>query len=142
MSNTANINYGNFPQQGPLLGNRVLVVFHNDTDNAVQGVCVRNDADEAGNTIIQINDGHYVLASECQHISIVASSISPERDRRNRRFIAYDIFGNTQTRQRLLLPGATPEQRAQYVKATSRAMLISAMAALLFVGFTVLWPHR
>ncbi|MGL4750816.1 MAG: hypothetical protein ACRCXB_00115 [Aeromonadaceae bacterium] len=83
-------------------------------------------------------NGAEVLASECQHISIVENSISPERDRRNRRFIVYDVFGLVETRRLLLLPDATPEQRALYAKVALRSYGVSALAALLFVGVIVL----
>ena len=111
MGVVANITHDSFPQQESLLGKRVGVVFHDDTDHVVPGVCVRDDADEPGKTIFQLDDGRYVLASECQHISIVENSISPERDRRNRKFIVYDVLGLVETRRLLLLPDATPEQR-------------------------------
>ncbi|HAT2580690.1 TPA: hypothetical protein I8273_004749 [Aeromonas hydrophila] len=67
MGVVANIKHDSFPQQGSLLGKRVLVAFHHDTDHVVQGVCGRDDAVEPGKTIIQLDDGRYVLASECQY---------------------------------------------------------------------------
>lgn len=138
MGIVTNIKHDSFPQQGRILRKRVLVAFHHDTDRVVQGVCVRDDAGEPGKTIIQLDDGRHVLATECQHISIVENSISPERDRRNRQFIVCDVFGSVATRRRLLLPDATPEQRALYVKVSLRAIGVSALAALLFVGLIAL----
>ncbi|ABO92452.1 hypothetical protein KAM338_37840 [Aeromonas caviae] len=141
MGVVTNIKHDSFPQQGGHLGKRVLVMFHHDTDHVVQGVCVRDDAGEPGKTIIQLDDGCHVLVTERQHISIVENSISPERDRRNRQFIVCDVFGRVATRRRLLFPDATPEQRALYVKVSLRAIGVSALAALLFVGLIVLRSH-
>ena len=67
MGVVANIKHDSFPPQGSHLGKRVNVVLHYDTDHIVQGVCVRDDADEPGTTIFQLDDGRYVLATECQY---------------------------------------------------------------------------
>lgn len=67
MGVVANIKHDSFPQQGSYLGKRVNVCFHYDTENVVQGVCVRDDEGEPGKTIFQLDDGRYVLATECQY---------------------------------------------------------------------------
>lgn len=67
MGVVANIKHDSFPQQGSLLGKRVVVAFHYDTAHVVPGVCVRDDADESGKTIFQLDDGRFVLATECQY---------------------------------------------------------------------------
>ena len=138
MGVVTNIKHDSFPQQGGHLGKRVLVMFHHDTDHVVQGVCVRDDAGEPGKTIIHLDDGRYVLATECQYSPVAENSISPERDRRNQQFIVHDSFGDVATRERLLRPDATPRQRAWYVKVTLRAWGISALVVLLFIGWAVL----
>lgn len=63
----ANIKHNSFPPQGSYLGKRVDVVFHYDTARVIQGVCVRDDAGEPGRTIFRLDDGRYVLATECQY---------------------------------------------------------------------------
>jgi hypothetical protein len=67
MGEVANIKHDSFPLQGSLLGKRVMVGFHYDTEHAVQGICVRDDAEQPGKTIFQLDDGPYILASECQY---------------------------------------------------------------------------
>ena len=67
MGVSANIKHDSFPPQGSLLGKRVMVMFHHDNEHVVQGVCVRDDAVEPAKTIFQLDDGRYVLATECQY---------------------------------------------------------------------------
>ncbi|BCK65854.1 hypothetical protein KAM448_36630 [Aeromonas caviae] len=73
---------------------------------------------------------------------IEGSPITPERDRRNRQLIAGDAFGNTATREALLRPDATPQQRAQYVKAMIRQWGISILVVTLALGWAVLHSAR
>ena len=70
------------------------------------------------------------------------SPITPERDRRNRQLIAGDAFGTTATREALLRPDATPQQRAQYVKAMVRQWGISILVVTLALGWAVLHSAR
>lgn len=70
------------------------------------------------------------------------SPITPERDRRNQLLIFHDEFGNRATRQALLRPGATPQQRAQYVKGLKRRWGILILVVLLAIGWTVLPSAR
>jgi len=67
MGNVQNITGGTFPTQGPWLGVRTKVCFHYDTSRTVMGTIVRDDNEEPWQTIIQLDDGRYVLGSECQH---------------------------------------------------------------------------
>jgi hypothetical protein len=64
----ANISMSKFPRQGKWLGKWCNVCFHYDTQNVIRGQCVRDDAENPpGLTIFRLDDGRYVLATECQH---------------------------------------------------------------------------
>jgi hypothetical protein len=63
----ANINYDEFPKQGSYLGRRVEVCFHYDANKRIGGVIVRDDAEDPHRTIIRLDDGRYVLTTECQY---------------------------------------------------------------------------
>lgn len=67
MGIAANITATAFPEQGPCLGRRVSVCFHYDTTQQVQGTIVRDDMQEPGRTIIRLDDGRYVLSTECHY---------------------------------------------------------------------------
>jgi hypothetical protein len=60
------ITTADFPTQGPHLGERVLVCFHYDTSQSTKGTMVRNDYAAPWVDIIQLDDGRFVLATECQ----------------------------------------------------------------------------
>jgi hypothetical protein len=62
-----NITATTFPARGRHLGLRVQVCFHNDTDQMVSGVIVRDDNESPFRTIIALDDGRFVLATECQY---------------------------------------------------------------------------
>lgn len=61
------ISHQNFPKQGSFLGKRVRVCFHYCTEHEVAGVCVRDDIEDPGRMIFKLDDGRYVLSSECQY---------------------------------------------------------------------------
>ena len=48
-------------------GRRVYVCFHFDTAHKLPGVVVREDIAPPFVTIIRLDDGRHVLASECQY---------------------------------------------------------------------------
>ena len=56
-----------FPRQGDWLGHRTEVCFHYDTQQTFKGRYVRDDREKPNLTIIALDDGRYVLATECQH---------------------------------------------------------------------------
>ena len=64
-----NIRHNAFPKQGGYLGKRVTVMFNYDKVNTVEGTVVRDDVgEESGNIeIIRLDDGRYVLTTECQY---------------------------------------------------------------------------
>lgn len=61
------ISFKSFPKQGPWLGKRTQVCFKYDTSHLTGGVFVRDDAEHPGVSIIHLDDGRYVLTTECQH---------------------------------------------------------------------------
>jgi hypothetical protein len=63
------IDYVSFPPQGGWLGKRTEVCFKYDTTLRVLGTVVRDDRAEPHVCIIKLDDGRYVLATECQHTS-------------------------------------------------------------------------
>ena len=56
-----------FPKQGAFLGKKVCVCFNYDPEIQFPGVVVRDDAEEPGRMIIRLDDGRYVLSTECQY---------------------------------------------------------------------------
>lgn len=62
-----NISHTRFPKQGPHLGRTVFVCFNYDTSQQIRGTVVRDDYEEPWRTIIQLDDGRFVLATECQY---------------------------------------------------------------------------
>jgi hypothetical protein len=66
MGNVANISAEHFPRQYEHVGKRTQVCFHYDTTRVLDGTVVRDDAEEPWITIIRLDDGRHVLASECQ----------------------------------------------------------------------------
>lgn len=67
MGSVDNITHDTFPKQGSWLGNKVKVCFHYDTNHRIGGVIVRDDVEEPFVTIFKLDDGRYVLSSECQY---------------------------------------------------------------------------
>jgi hypothetical protein len=49
-----------------VLGKRVEVCFHYDTDNMMFGTIIRNDMENPWVTIIKLDDDRIVLTTECQ----------------------------------------------------------------------------
>ncbi len=60
-----NISHDRFPRQGAWLGIRVKVCFNYDSSHLIGGTMVRDDAEEPGIAIIALDDGKYVLTTEC-----------------------------------------------------------------------------
>jgi len=55
-----------FPAQGSHLAKKVKVCFNYDTSETIFGKIIRDDAVAPFLTIIELNDGRIVLATECQ----------------------------------------------------------------------------
>lgn len=62
----SNIAIDIFPKQGSMLGKRVMVCFHFNTRLTIGGEVVRDDAEKPHVGIIRLDDGRYVLMTECQ----------------------------------------------------------------------------
>ena len=62
----ANITRDKHPIQGNQMGKRVMVCFHYDTEKQIVGTVVRDDIESPFETIIKLDDGRYIRASECQ----------------------------------------------------------------------------
>jgi hypothetical protein len=67
MGVVTNVSMDKFPKQGDFLGKRVNVCFNYDSEKEIGGVIVRDDDEEPFRTIIKLNDGRYVLATECMY---------------------------------------------------------------------------
>lgn len=62
-----NITATSFPRQDvAYFGKPVDVCFHYNTKATLRGVFVRCDAESPGKAIIKLEDGRYVLTTECQ----------------------------------------------------------------------------
>lgn len=64
------IDFDKFPAQGVFLGMYVRVCFNYDTSRILLGRVVRDDKEEPGRMIIRLEDGRYVLSTECQYQTI------------------------------------------------------------------------
>lgn len=62
-----NVGFAAWPKQGALLHRRARVCFHYDGSREVTGTIVRSDAEAPYRTIIALDDGRVVLASECMY---------------------------------------------------------------------------
>lgn len=62
-----NIDYNKFPKQGNWINKRVRVCFNYNSNNYLFGKIVRDDAEEPNKLIIELDNGTYILSSECQY---------------------------------------------------------------------------
>lgn len=67
MGVVANVGIDQMPKQGPWLGKRTMVCFRYDTSRTLMGTIVRDDYESPWVTVISLDDGRVVLATECQH---------------------------------------------------------------------------
>lgn len=65
--NLGTIGFDSFPKQGAYKGSRVRVCFNYDSGRTVDGTVLRDDAEEPGRMIIQLDDGRVVLSTECMY---------------------------------------------------------------------------
>ena len=67
-----NIGFKKFPKQGPSVGQPVSVCFNYDTASRIGGKIVRNDYEAPFIGIIALDDGRFILMTECQyqHLSL------------------------------------------------------------------------
>lgn len=66
MGVTPNVGPSSWPKQGNMLGEHVSVSFARETSTLFAGLVVRDDIEDPFRTIIQLDDGRFVLGSECQ----------------------------------------------------------------------------
>lgn len=69
-----NIGYDKFPEQGPHNGQRVKVCFNFNTERTISGVCVRDDIEDPGLSLFQLDDGRVVSGTECQYSLAVSEA--------------------------------------------------------------------
>ena len=62
-----NVGFDVFPKQGDYLGKVVEVCFNYDTTKTLRGKIVRDDMEEPYRTIIELENGKYILGTECQY---------------------------------------------------------------------------
>ena len=67
MGVVATVGIDTMPKQGPWLNKRTKVCFRYNTTRTIMGTIVRDDNEEPWRTIILLDDGRYIEASECQH---------------------------------------------------------------------------
>lgn len=72
MGIVGNIGAVKWPKQGEYLNRRARVCFGYDTSAYVMGTIVRDDNEAPWRTIIKLDDGRFVLATECQYSPEVA----------------------------------------------------------------------
>jgi len=65
MGIVTNITYDTFPKQHERKDQEVLVCFHYDTTRTIVGKVVRDDIEAPFEMIILLEDGRYILSSEC-----------------------------------------------------------------------------
>lgn len=56
-----------FPKQGKYINTRAEVVFGYDLSRRFGATIVRDDAESPGRMILRLDDGRYVLSTECQY---------------------------------------------------------------------------
>ena len=71
MGVVANISYDNYPKQDTesfiKVGTRVSVCYNYEPTKTHAGTIVRNDIEEPLRIIIQLDNGRYLLGTECQY---------------------------------------------------------------------------
>lgn len=70
-----------FPKQGDHLGRRARVCFHYDTSRTFDGTVVRDDTEDPHVTVIRLDDGRHVLATECMYSPDAALDSNEENER-------------------------------------------------------------
>jgi hypothetical protein len=61
------ISASEYPKQGKWLHCVTEVCFNYDSSRKIGGIVVRDDAEAPHLTIIRLDDGRYVLTTECHH---------------------------------------------------------------------------
>lgn len=61
------IDINKYPEQTSLVGKKVNICFHYNTDAMIEGICVREDVGNPYVMIFMLSDGRFVLSTECQY---------------------------------------------------------------------------
>lgn len=56
-----------FPKQSQYVGRRCKVCFHYDTSQEFKGTVIRDDREDPFETLIRLDDGRVLRATECQY---------------------------------------------------------------------------
>lgn len=67
MGSDETINHERFPGQSADVGRRVVVAFGYNVQQVVRGKIVRDDTEYPHRTIIRLDDGRFVMGTECQY---------------------------------------------------------------------------
>lgn len=62
-----NIDFHKFPKQSATVNRRCKVTFLYDTSRYIHGTIIRDDREEPFETLIRLDDGRIIRASECQY---------------------------------------------------------------------------
>lgn len=62
-----NIDFYKFPKQSAYVNRRCKVTFRFDTSKYIPGTIIRDDREEPFETLIRLDDGRIILATECQY---------------------------------------------------------------------------
>lgn len=60
------IDYDKWPKQSDWVGRRVRVCYNYDTTKTHEGEIVRDDLEDPGTQIMKLDNGRYILSTECQ----------------------------------------------------------------------------
>ena len=62
-----NIDFYKFPKQSEFVNRRCKVTFMYDTSRYIPGTIIRDDREEPFETLIRLDDGRVIRATECQY---------------------------------------------------------------------------
>jgi len=65
-----------WPEQGDCLGLKAEVMFKGDSCQMTSGIIVRDDIQMPFYTIIELEDGRFVMGHECQYAPIKEEEVS------------------------------------------------------------------
>lgn len=71
------------PKQGSFLNKEVKVIFNYDTTKVTHGRIVRDDTEEPFYTIILLNNGEYIMSTECQYQPEIDESLAELMNKKN-----------------------------------------------------------
>ena len=78
------VGFDQFPKQSDWVGRKCDVCFNYDTSRTLTGTIVRDDVTEPWQTIILLDDGRLVLATECHYSPLAHGSSTTRRYQEDR----------------------------------------------------------